>query len=109
MRNLLKYSEIMSEIRAFESAILQRQFALHDMEQWLLAEETQQAKVRGEQALADVEMVRAAGLHDFPDFPGLYMFQPYPPPGGASFAALTELASESLRFKHSNVHVASVV
>jgi hypothetical protein len=96
----------MSEVRAFESAILQRRFALLHLEDWLLAEEARQATLRGEQALADVEMVRAAGQRDNPDFPGLYMFQPYPPP--TSFAALTDLTSEALRLKRPNAPLAQV-
>ena len=101
MRNLLKYTQMVSELRAFEAAILQHRLAILDMEKWLLMQESQLATVRGEEAQDGIEMVEKTIFGD-PDFPGLYMFQPYPNPKPTSFAAQTQTAFESLGFKPVN-------
>ena len=95
----------MTEIRAFESAILQRRYALLDVEHWLMAEEAQLVTLRGEEAVAEVELVREAGKLNNPEFPGPGLFMVQPP---MSFAAMAEAASNSFRYNPSKAPVAVV-
>ena len=106
MRNLIKYGQMVAELRAFKAAILQHRLAILDMEKWLLIKESQMATARGEEAQHSVEMVKMTMFGD-PEFPGPPMFQPYPNPKPTSFAAQTQMAYESLGLKP--VHAPNVV